>query len=87
MKKFAIFDLDGTLMDTIEDLNFAMNEMLREMKYPEITRVNSCGCPFRIRPRTKRRWTSACGFTEGYTIGRARNAPRSLRGFCPLWTI
>lgn len=38
MKKFAIFDLDGTLMDTIEDLNFAMNEMLREMKYPEITR-------------------------------------------------
>ena len=38
MKKFAIFDLDGTLMDTIEDLFYAMNAMLREMQYPEITR-------------------------------------------------
>lgn len=40
MKKFAIFDLDGTLMDTIEDLHFAMNAMLREMGFAEITRAD-----------------------------------------------
>lgn len=37
MKRFVIFDLDGTLMDTIADLEYAMNEMLRTLGYPEIT--------------------------------------------------
>ena len=34
----AVFDLDGTLMDTIEDLYAAMNEALRACGYPAITR-------------------------------------------------
>lgn len=38
MFKGAIFDLDGTLCDTIDDLLTAMNSMLRSYGYPERTR-------------------------------------------------
>ncbi len=34
----AIFDLDGTLCDTIGDLRTAMNEMLRQCGLPEVSR-------------------------------------------------
>ena len=36
MKKYKgiIFDLDGTLLDTIEDLGDSMNEALRILGYP-----------------------------------------------------
>lgn len=37
MLKAAIFDLDGTLADTMPDLFTAMNAMLRELGYPERT--------------------------------------------------
>ncbi len=37
MIKAAIFDLDGTLLDTMDDLLTAMNGMLRELGFPERT--------------------------------------------------
>ncbi len=33
-KKFLLFDLDGTLIDTLPDLTNAINFMLKEMNYP-----------------------------------------------------
>jgi phosphoglycolate phosphatase len=38
MKKLVIFDLDGTLLDTIEDLGNATNHALRSLGFPERTR-------------------------------------------------
>ena len=35
MKKLVIFDLDGTLLDTIEDLGNATNHALRSLGFPE----------------------------------------------------
>ncbi len=35
MKKIAIFDLDGTLLDTVADLGNAANHALRTLGYPE----------------------------------------------------
>lgn len=37
MIKLAVFDLDGTLLDTVPDLTAAMNFALRQMNKPEIT--------------------------------------------------
>ncbi len=37
MYKACIFDLDGTLTDTLESLTFSVNESLREMRLPKIT--------------------------------------------------
>lgn len=36
--KVCIFDLDGTLTDTLDSLSFSVNETLREMNLPPITR-------------------------------------------------
>ena len=38
MIKAVIFDLDGTLADTLPDLRSAMNRMLSEFRYPERSR-------------------------------------------------
>lgn len=38
MYKVCIFDLDGTLADTLDSLLFSVNETLKEMGLPEITR-------------------------------------------------
>ena len=38
MIKAILFDLDGTLLDTIGDIEANVNGMLRAMDYPEITR-------------------------------------------------
>ena len=35
MYKYFIFDLDGTLADTLTDLKNAMNRMLRNFSFPE----------------------------------------------------
>ena len=37
MKKAIIFDLDGTLADTIEDITDGLNGMLREYGFPTVT--------------------------------------------------
>lgn len=37
MKKVIIFDLDGTLLDTLEDLHFAVNFALSNFNYPKRT--------------------------------------------------
>ena len=33
--KAVLFDMDGTLLDTLEDLRDSTNHVLREMGYPE----------------------------------------------------
>lgn len=38
MIKAVIFDLDGTLLDTLPDIQFVLNETLKKFGYPEITR-------------------------------------------------
>lgn len=38
MYKLCIFDLDGTLTDTLDSLTFSVNETLKEMTLPEISR-------------------------------------------------
>ena len=37
MKKAIIFDLDGTLLDTLEDLADGVNAALEYMKFPKRT--------------------------------------------------
>lgn len=37
MYKACIFDLDGTLTDTLDSLTYSVNETLKEMNLPEIT--------------------------------------------------
>ena len=43
MKKLVIFDLDGTLLDTIEDLGNATNHALRSLGFPERKREELYG--------------------------------------------
>ena len=35
--KFAVFDLDGTLLDTLDDLTAAVNHALKKYNLPERT--------------------------------------------------
>ncbi len=38
MYKLAVFDLDGTVLDTLDDLESALNHTLRKFSFPEKTR-------------------------------------------------
>ncbi|MDE7295772.1 MAG: HAD family hydrolase [Clostridia bacterium] len=38
MTKAVLFDLDGTLLDTLDDITARVNETLRTFSYPEISR-------------------------------------------------
>ena len=38
MYKACIFDLDGTLTDTLDSLTYSTNETMKEMNLPEITK-------------------------------------------------
>lgn len=40
MIKLIIFDLDGTLADTLDDIGDAVNEMLTEYSFPTLTRAD-----------------------------------------------
>ena len=37
MYKACVFDLDGTLTDTLESLTYSVNETMKELGLPEIT--------------------------------------------------
>lgn len=43
MKNLIIYDLDGTLVDTREDIALAANHMLRELKLPELSHSEISG--------------------------------------------
>lgn len=43
MKKLIIFDLDGTLLDTIEDIRYTLNSVLEEYNLEKIDRKNLIG--------------------------------------------
>ena len=38
MYRACIFDLDGTLTDTLDSLTYSVNETMKEMGLPQITR-------------------------------------------------
>lgn len=42
MKTAVLFDLDGTLLDTLGDLHAAVNHVLRQFGYPERTKAEVC---------------------------------------------
>lgn len=42
MKTAVLFDLDGTLLDTLDDLHNAVNHVLRQFGYPERTIQEVC---------------------------------------------
>ena len=38
MVKAVLFDLDGTLLDTVEDIRACVNAMLKKFGYPQVSR-------------------------------------------------
>ena len=64
--KAVLFDMDGTLLDTLEDLRDSTNHVLRQMGYPErslegmrrnsgsVTFSGRCSATFVTRLRTER---------------------------------
>ena len=42
MIKAVLFDLDGTLLDTVPDIQASVNDMLRRHGYPEIDYAQTC---------------------------------------------
>ena len=44
MKKLAIFDFDGTLFDSIDDVVISFNKVLREYDFPTLTRDEYIPC-------------------------------------------
>ena len=72
MKKLVIFDLDGTLLDTIEDLGNATNYALRTLGYPERKREELYGMVGRgITNLLRAALPEGCDTEE--TVARIRN--------------
>ena len=44
MKKLAIFDFDGTLFDSIDDVVISFNRVLKELDFPTLTREEYIPC-------------------------------------------
>ena len=44
MKKLAIFDFDGTLFDSIDDVVISFNKVLNEFDFPTLTREEYIPC-------------------------------------------
>lgn len=42
MIKAILFDLDGTLLDTVEDIRVCLNAVMRKFGYPEASRGQTC---------------------------------------------
>ena len=55
MYQYLMFDLDGTLLDTLEDLEASMNHVLKAYQYPIRTREEQTPrCQHPAGRRTKR---------------------------------
>lgn len=71
MKKLVIFDLDGTLLDTIEDLGNATNHALRSLGFPERKREELYGMVGRgITNLLRAALPRDCGTEENVTLMR-----------------
>ena len=78
--KAVLFDMDGTLLDTLEDLRDSTNHVLRQMGYPErsleeMRRFVGNGAEKQIR--------RAGGDERGKDHGGADGVPRVLSGSLP----
>ena len=74
--KAVLFDMDGTLLDTLEDLRDSTNHVLRQMGYPE----RSLEEMRRGKADPPRR---AGGDERGKDHGGADGVPRVLSGSLP----
>ena len=78
----VIFDLDGTLLDTLADLHASVNLALRELSFPERTaeeiRRFIGNAPYR-RALTRKRKKSASIFSDSTTLFICLTTPYPIR--------
>ena len=83
----VLFDLDGTLLDTLEDLTDAVNYALREFSYPErslseVRRFVGNGAEQLIRRATGQgdNWQAVLAAFRGYYAQHCRDKTRPYEG-------